>query len=67
MCVGCMEGTDDLKIALRSNPRIGGCRVSSIAFCLEQMVREWDLATVGDRISWYLFPRDELSAAGSAY
>ena len=63
LCIGCIEGTDALKDALRADPRLGTCRAESIAFCLEQMVREWEIATVGDRYSWYLFPYTEVGAA----
>ena len=62
-----MEGTDALKGVLRTDPRLGTCRVASVAFCLEQMVREWEAATVGERETWHLFPYAQVSADGSAY
>ena len=57
-----MEGTDELKHRLAVDPRIGSNRVSSVAFCLEQMTREWEVATVGDRRAWYVFPYREVES-----
>ena len=44
-CVGTVFGSEELVSELGGSGRLDTCRVSSIAFCLEQMCREWEIAT----------------------
>ena len=57
LCVGTLTGSEELLAALALDARVGSYRLSSIAFCLEQMCREWEAA----RETWYLFPYRSVS------